>query len=146
MPPALAAMLPMYVVSAVRTTTPMASPASTSDEQKAMLRASTGDGAAAKTPQATGSDSPVSEEKSKRSPLTLSKRRSAGTRAPATRWTTSPTTSCAAGSDRSAPPRTTRVSVGSMDRTEASSALASRWCTKVIVAVTCAGHKGRWWR
>ena len=72
-----------------------------------------------------GTDSPVSAASSVRRFLTSASRRSAGTLSPDSSSTTSPGTSCSAGSMRVAPPRRVRASADSMLRIE-SSAFSAR--------------------
>jgi hypothetical protein len=67
-----------------------------------------------------GTDSPVRAASSVRRFFASTSRRSAGIRSPDSSSTTSPGTSCSAGSIRVSPPRTVRASAESMLRIESS--------------------------
>ncbi len=101
------------------------------------VSASTGSGVLA-----TGTDSPVRAASSMRSSRELRIRRSAGTRSPEARRTTSPGTRSAAGMSTIRPSRWTRVRGASMARIESSADAARPSWTKPMSAFTITRPSG----
>ncbi len=115
-------MWPISVPSAVATTTPRPWPATTSVPAKA-IEARSPNGAAAPTGTtalATGTDSPVSAASCTASCAVQVRRRSAGTRSPASISTMSPGTTSAAGSVTRWPSRSSATRGASIFRIAAS--------------------------
>ena len=124
------AMPPISVSGPVATTTPRPRPRVTRVLRKAMLVRSPGASPASDNGCvffSTGCDSPVSMDSSTCSCALCSRRRSAGTTAPASRLTMSPGTSPAAGIDRCAPSRRT-CAWGAASWRSAAMAFSARYC------------------
>ena len=124
------AIRPIWVYSAVATTTPAARPLATALPANAMVqRSATGvsGGSGPPAPFSTATDSPVRADSSTRRSRASSRRRSAGTRRPDSRRTTSPRTRSSAGTSRTrSSRRTCALAVSKLRR---ASALRSAFCS-----------------
>ena len=141
MAPSIWLILPISVSVPVAVTTPRAAPAATSVPDQAMpARSPSGASAAtAAVDFSATTDSPVSSASSMRSARAVSRRRSAGTRSPASISTTSPGTSASTGSTCRVPPRSTRAWGDSMSRSASMAASALPSCitpTMALVSTT----------
>ena len=93
-------------------------------------------GATGATPLSTGTDSPVRIASSALSPRVSNKRRSAGTRSPASTNTMSPGTNSAASMPIRRPPRSTAERGANIPRIAAMACSARPSCTKPTMAFT----------
>mmetsp|Transcript_2224 Transcript_2224/g.5189 ORF Transcript_2224/g.5189 Transcript_2224/m.5189 type:complete len:276 (+) Transcript_2224:2280-3107(+) len=117
------AMDPISVLSPIATTIPVASPSTTREPEKAMLRDSIRSSCVCELTTVMGSDSPVSDELSTLRPLTRIMRISAGHFSPDSTVTRSPITRVSAVTRVSTPPRRTRALDGSILAKVAATAL-----------------------
>ena len=131
-------MRPISVSAPVAVTIPVAVPSATIVPLKAIDRRSpsAASGAAGAVSLRTGNDSPVSMASSTVRPATSIRRRSAGTRSPASITTMSPGTSAAASSPCRTPSRRTEARGASMSRRASSACSARPSCTKPMTALT----------